>query len=442
MAGHPDNAPNYPGRDAYWILVWLSKLRWGAVVGQLVTIIGVHALMHIELPLAPLLTIVGLKACSNLALVLWIRREPVVREWLLGAVMAGDVLVLTALLYLTGGPLNPFSALYLVHIALAAAVLRDRWTWTLVLLSLACYGALFVQHSGLDLGAGEAHSADHMRMHLDGMWVAFGVAAGFIAYFVSRVRRALASKDKDLARAREQAASAERLASLTTLAAGAAHELSSPLATIAVAATELEFALAESLRRDPELLADLQLIRHEVDRCRAILDQMAADAGETKGERIASAPVRELFESAQRDLMEQPIAIDGDPEALERRVEVPRRAAEQAIRAILKNAIEASGGAELVSAEVRTSADFVELRIVDGGPGMSESTLARVGEPFFTTKETGRGMGLGVFLAKTVLTGLGGGLRLEAAPGRGTTATLTIPVACGNLPPSASSGRL
>ncbi len=438
-AEHDDKSLEPSGQGAYWILVWLSKLRWGAIVGQLATIVLVHTVMAIELPLAPLLFIVALEAASNLAVVLWLRREPEVREWSLGALMAFDVVALTGLLYLTGGPFNPFSFLYLVHIALAAAVLRDRWTWGLVALSLACFGALFFHHVWLDLEHGTTHS-DHMRMHLEGMWVAFGVAAGFIAYFVSRVRRELARKDRDLMQARELAGKTERLASLTTLAAGAAHELSTPLGTIAVASTELELEFRERIQGEPELLADVRLIRHEVDRCREILDQMAAQAGESAGERLAPATVGALLDQAREGLPEpETLAIHGDPDALEAEVFVPLHGVVQAIRAILKNAQEAAPEGDPVRIEARASGERIELRITDRGSGMTPSTLARVHEPFFTTKEAGRGMGLGVFLARTVLSGLGGDLRFSSELGEGTTATLFIPRECGNPPPSAAS---
>lgn len=430
-------------RSAYWILVWLCKLRWGAILGQFATVLVVHELMGIDLPLVPLVCIISLEAASNLILGLWLKREPEVPEWSLGAVMAADVLALTALLYTTGGPFNPFSSLYLVHIALAAAVLRDRYTWGLVALSTLCFGALFSRHASLDLGADiePARMMDHMRMHLEGMWVAFAVTAGFIAYFVSRVRRALAARERDLAATREVAARAERLASLTTLAAGAAHELSTPLGTIAVAATELEIEFQERVQGEPELLADLQLIRHEVDRCRQILDQMAAEAGESTGDPLNAAPVSELLERAKQGLPDgAEIRIAGDEATLSRTLFVPLRAVEQALRALFKNAWEASPAEEPPVVAASADAEFLYIEVCDRGPGMSEETLARIGEPFFTTKEAGQGMGLGVFLARTVLAGLGGGLRVDSQPGSGTRASATLPLACGNLPPSPTPG--
>ncbi|MCA9538324.1 MAG: HAMP domain-containing histidine kinase [Myxococcales bacterium] len=415
-------------------LLWLSKLRWGAILGQLATIFGVRLFMAIRLPLLPLLLIVGAEAVINAAVAVWLRRDRPVAEWMLFALMAVDVIALSGLLYLTGGPFNPFSFIYLVHIALAAAVLRARWTWALVGLSVLCFGALFWDHVWLDLDLHPSHLMDHMRMHLEGMFVAFGVAAAFIAYFVTRVRRALAAREVELAVTRHVAARAERLASLATLAAGAAHELSSPLGTIAVAARELEIDFGQRFPDEGAMRDDLSLIRHEVNRCRTILEQMAADAGEGIGAPFSRVKVRRLIDDAAMALGEGAVVAAGEAAVLDGVIEVPARALAQALRAVLKNAREASPPGAAVEVRATTSVDGVALRVRDRGAGMSAETLARLGEPFFTTKDAGQGMGLGVFLARAVLSRLGGRLDYASTAGGGTTATLHLAVRCDNLP--------
>ena len=165
---------------------WLIRLRWAAIVGQLVTIGAVHFAMQLDIPIAPLLVLVGVEIGSNLVCATLARRRRPRQAWL-AAVMALDVVLFSALLYLTGGPNNPFSFLYLIPIALASITVRAAWTWALVALSLACSGFLFAAHEPLPLG----DHARHMSLHLQGMWVAFGVAAAFIVYFLLRVRRAL-----------------------------------------------------------------------------------------------------------------------------------------------------------------------------------------------------------------------------------------------------------
>lgn len=410
-------------------LTWLLLLRWGAAAGQAVTVFVVWAWLGIELPLAALSLLIGFGAATNVAALLWTRRVDHIPEAAPAFFMMIDVGTLTGLLGLTGGPSNPFSTLYLVNIALAAAVLRPRWTWALVVLSIVCFGLLFsmsAEHP--DALAHASHAG--LGLHFEGMFVAFVVSAAFIAYFVQRVTTELAQRDAELADAREARQRAERLASLGTLAAGAAHELSTPLSTIAVVARELERKLAGAEGQD-EAVADAGLVREQVDRCRHILDQMSADAGEVRGETFVPVELEELVEESTASLRSRDrlrIEIDAAPG---RALYVPRRAVSQALRAVAKNALEASGGTAPV--EIRGALEGEQWRIWvrDQGPGMSEEVLARIGEPFFTTKGPDQGMGLGVFLAKTVLTGLGGGLDFVSRPGGGTTAELRLPLTDG-----------
>ncbi len=405
---------------------WLVKLRWGAIAGQIVTVLGVDRGMHIALPLGALFVVIGLEAASNIGCAFVASRGRAPREWWLVAVMTLDTLVLTALLYLTGGPLNPFSFLYLVQIALAAVVLRARWTWMLVALSLVCSAVLFVAHRQLDTMSG-GH-LDHMSFHLRGMWVAFGVAAAFIVYFLMRVTGALAAREADLKAALKMAARQEKLASLATLAAGAAHELSTPLSTIALVAKELQRQL-EQPGAPPGSIEDVALIRGQVQRCREILEQMALDAGQTAGESLEPVPVSEVVERSMSGLGQRPVIrvlVDG---ALQKEfVRLPPRAVAQALRGILKNAQDASRDDAEIELRASADSDWLRIEVQDHGSGMDAEVLARAGEPFFTTKQPGRGMGLGLFLTRTLMERLGGQLRVHSRPGHGTTATLVLPM--------------
>ncbi len=409
-------------------LSWLLLLRWGAAAGQAATVLVVWLWLGIELPLAPLFLLIALGAGTNVAATYWEGRAERIPEAAPAVVMLIDVAILTGLLALTGGPSNPFSTLYLVNIALAAAVLRPRWTWALVAVSIGCFGALF-SGSG-DEHQGMAHgSHGGLGLHFEGMFVAFVVSAAFIAYFVQRVTSELALRDSELADARHARVRAERLASLGTLAAGAAHELSTPLSTIAVVARELERKLAATQGQE-EAAEDARLVREQVDRCRHILDQMSADAGEVRGETFVAVELAELV-SESTDGLREGDRLDVVVEAIvpARSLYVPRRAVVQALRAVAKNALEASP--KNTSVEIRAGLDGEQwcIDVRDHGPGMSDEVLSRVGEPFFTTKGPDRGMGLGVFLAQTVLSGLGGGLELRSRPGAGTTAELRLPAA-------------
>lgn len=408
-------------------LSWMIRLRWAAVVGQASLIAFVHSAMGFALPMVPLAAIVLVEAGSNVLARVWLARSVRVTEWTLGSLMVLDVCLFTGLLYLTGGPFNPFSFLYLVYIALAALVLPPRWTWMLVLLALGGNAALFYHHVPLPMDhASHAMEAEHgepLSLHLKGMWVAFGVGAAFIVYFLHRVTRALAERDAELARIREQTARSERLASVATLAAGAAHELATPLSTIAVIAKELERP------REHEATAkDAQLIRREVERCRDILSQMAGDAGESPGELAAPATIDELIDKAidglsGRERIEVRMAEALGPQ----RIVVPLRAMAQALRGVIKNALDASPKTRSVELSVTRSDAGWSFEVRDHGEGMAPAVVARATEPFFTTKEPGSGMGLGLFLTRSVIDFLGGTFELQSSEGRGTVATLSLP---------------
>jgi len=410
---------------------WIVTLRWGAVVGQAVIILLVHFVGGIALPLGALFAILALTLVSNLACQGMLRRGAPIGESTIDVVMLLDVLLLTALLYLTGGPFNPFSFLYLVNAALGAVVLRPARAWTLAAFSLSCFAVLFVDHHPLALGAGEHahHGEDSMLVHLRGMWVAFGVTAGFIVYFIQRVTRALAARDTELASARARRAREDRLASLATLAAGAAHELATPLSTIAVVARELERQLA--VNGTPETAEDARLIRSQVARCRDILDQMSADAGGSTGETAAVVDLATLIEDAVGGTSTRDrIQIRTSPDASGLAVRVPPRALARAIRSVLKNACEASSEETPVTVAVASDAAGIRIGVRDQGRGMTPDVLARADEPFFTTKadrESASGMGLGLFLTRAILEQLGGRLELASTPGAGTTVTLVLP---------------
>jgi two-component system sensor histidine kinase RegB len=408
-------------------LAWLVRLRWVATVSQALAVLFVKGLVDSDMPAAPLLAVVVFTALTNLGLWLWLRRGPRTEEWMLASVMALDFLLLTALLYLSGGPSNPFTVLYLVNIALAAVVLKPGYAWALSLLSTACFGALFLLPAH---GASDAMAMHHhhhhgagggdapMSLHLRGMWVAFFIAATVIAYFVTRVTRDLAVQRAEAALARTRALRSERLAALATLAAGAAHELATPLATIAVVAKELEREL-----RDQEAASDAQLIREEVERCKHILAQMASDAGESAGEAFVPTDARQLLEMALEEVSERErvrLAVQDVGQ-----LQVPARAWARALRGLIRNALQASEGP--IDVSVRPSAGQVEIRVQDRGAGMSAAVLARVGEPFFTTKETGRGMGLGVFLARALAERLGGSLEISSRLQEGTSVRVLLP---------------
>jgi two-component system sensor histidine kinase RegB len=431
-------------------LAWVLRLRWVAIAGQVAAIGAVHGLMGIALPLAPLGAILAFAAATNVAVALWSRRHERVHEAVVAALVAAEIASFTGLLFFSGGPANPFSFLYLVYIALATLALHPAWTWSLAGLAVACFGLLFAWHVPLEAVSHAAHGAgsppdagDHahhahaserapaaarggspMELHLYGMWVAFGVGAAAIVYFLDRVTRALADRDEELRAARDRAARTEKLASLATLSAGAAHELATPLATIAVVAHELE----RSLQGDPDCAREARLVREQVERCRHILHGMAAGAGEPAGERIEPATVTAVIEAAIAGLGEDVRPrVRVERSGTEATVRVPLDALTRAVRGLVANALDASGPSDEVVVRTVGSSRECRIEVSDHGEGMAPEVRRRAGEPFFTTKEPGQGMGLGLFLARVLAERIGGDLQIESDLGRGTTVSMVLP---------------
>ena len=421
---------------------WLMKLRWVAVVGQLLTILVVYFGIGIEVRLSPLLVALVITSLSNLGFTLWLRAgrdEPKFPEnpasWnrVFATLMALDLVVLTSLLYFTGGHTNPFLLFYFVNLALSGILLPAKWAWLLNFLTIFCFAALFRFQIPLEdlrepeslLSVAETGSATLAQI---GLLVAFGACTTVIVYFATRLTAELEHRDLALRRSEIRQARSERWEALGTLAAGAAHELATPLTTIAVIAREIELALP-SHDASEDLIKDVQAINQELQRCRGILNQMSIDAGHVTAEQPKPAQVgalmREVLEGLHRDSHRINMSIE---EAVENNtVVVPRQSTCMAIRGMVHNALDASADEAV---DFTASADTTDLEIVvrDRGTGMSPEVLLHADEPFFSTKEVGSGMGLGRFLARTVFERFGGSIATESTPDKGTTVTMRIPL--------------
>lgn len=415
-----DAAPNLA-------LPWVVRLRYGMAFGGAAVLLVAEYVFRLRpvfwwalLPLALILF-------SNM----WLSKPSRISihssQAVLGTVFIFDTLCLTAALGLSGGPMNPFSLLYLVQITLSVIVLKKVWTWVLGILSTVCFGLLFFFHVP-PIPFHSFYGERGLAPHLIGMWLAFIVAATLIAFFTSRVSDALRSREQEVLTLQEHIAKQERLASLVTLAAGAAHELGTPLGTIAVVSRELEH-YASTLVDGDELRDDARLIRSEVERCQLILQRMSADGAEPMGESPRSIQVNKLLEETLGQLPEArrswvSLELTGASEM----AVLPVRATVQSLVALVQNAIEASVEPKRVILKAQRAGHELIFSICDYGRGMTEATLRRIAEPFFTTKSPDKGMGLGTFLVRTFAERLGGRLSYESAPGRGTTATLTLPM--------------
>lgn len=411
-------------------LSWLLRLHWGGIVGQTLAILAARWIIKIDVPVVILLSLVGFEVAGNVVLEVWLPRAEKVRDGLIAGTMFFDAVILTALLALSGGYSNPFSTIYLVNVALAVVLLDAVWAWAMLAISLALFGSLFALAQFGDLQV--LSTLDHqeiMALHMQGMWVAFVVTAAFIVYIMQRVQLALTRVQQALAEERSLSARKDKVASLATLAAGAAHELSTPLSTIAVVVKELQRS-AEKRGASEGSIQDLALIREQVARCRDILHHMSAQAGENAGEPIVALPLARWVADTLESLPDRArVEVQAGEDLEAHAVSGPPNGITRALRSLVKNALQASPAESRVQLRLGVESDQVVAQVVDHGCGMPGEILSRAGEPFFTTKVPGEGMGLGLFLTQTLAVQLGGGLELRSTPGSGTIATLKLPIA-------------
>lgn len=411
---------------ARWVLLGLLT-----VAGVTVTLLPeAVAPLLLWFPKAPEPTRFGLVllgwALVNVATHPLVLRRGRATRGLAGLHLLVDATVLTALLGLSGGATNPFTTVYLVPITLATQV-SPRWTWVLAGYCLAGFAALFVL---VPLPGGASPGLDHhFAGHLRGMWVAFGVSGLLITTFVHRIALSLARQRHELGRLREQALQDRHLAALGTLAAGAAHELGTPLGSIHLLVGELPH-MSEQERE-----AAVTTIQREVARCKTIVHRMASPALSVQA--LASDgggpewPLRALGEQAQAVARDGgvPLTVEGPPH--DAALRQPREALEQIVRELVANAIDAcrrrGDGKGAITVRLGRDGDDVHVEVRDEGVGMEPEAAANAFDPFWSTKSEGVGMGLGLYLARAQLRQLGGTLALESTPGRGTTLRMVLP---------------
>ena len=398
----------------------LILIRWIAVAGQTVTILVVHMGFEFSLPLAACLSVVALTALSNLMLSV---RMPVrARLGDVGAtlLLGFDMLQLSMLLYLTGGLDNPFSILILAPVTVAATILSRGPTLALTILAMALITLLAFFRAPLPW-TGETVTLPFP--YPLGVWTALCVASAFLAAYIwsvadeaRRMSDALAATEASLSRA-------QNLSALGGLAAAAAHELGSPLATIAVVAKELSREVPE----DSPFAEDVALLISQSDRCRnilATLSQRPDFAGHRPLERLKfSALVAQACEPYQDSGAVVEIVTDEacgaeEPEAPETQEFM------HGVGNIIQNAVQFAR--ESVALALYWDSESVRLTVRDDGPGFSMAVLASLGEPYVSTRGGDQGhMGLGIFIAQTLLEA--GGAELAFANRSGAEVVIRWP---------------
>jgi two-component system sensor histidine kinase RegB len=381
----------------------LVRLRWLAVVGQATAVLVTQYGLGFPLPIGLCLIIIAVSAWLNIGLRWRFRRSDRLEDRPAAFMLAYDLLQLSALLYLTGGIENPFSMLFLAPIMISAASLSAQTTLCLTLLMIAAATALTFDHWPLPWYPGEV-----MELPLTykvGLWVALVLGAAFTAIYASRVAEEARKLADALAATELVIAREQHLTQLDGLAAAAAHELGTPLATITLVVKELE----KQLPPGGPYEEDVQLLGQEVARCRGILGKLTSLGNETEDTILDEMTLGVLLEEVvgpQRDF--------GVTLSIEKNGDLPEPVCHRnpgllyGLGNLVENAIDFARSE--VHIRARWTETLVSVSIEDDGPGFSPDVVMHIGEPYVTTKsdrraktEEGSGLGLGLFIAKTLL---------------------------------------
>ena len=380
----------------------ILRLRWLAVLGQLAAIFIVEQGLEFDVEVAPCLTVVGLSALLNLTLQIWFNPMQRLEPAFAAALLALNIIELAGLLFFTGGLQNPFSFLFLAPVLISATALPIRFTIALGMLAVACASVLVFLHFPLPWDGDDPLVLP--PIYLLGVWLSIVVAIGVTSLYAFQVAEESRKLSDALAATELVLAREQHLTQLDGLAAAAAHELGTPLSTIFLISRELEQAVADK----PQLAGDVKTLREQAQRCRDILAKITQLS--SSGAPFDRMPLSTLIEETvapHRDFgvaIKVRIAVAGTPEPACTR----NPAIIYGVGNILENAVDFARSTVEVDAWWNTEA--VEIVISDDGPGIAPDMLKRIGEPYLSRRRDGdeaqgarSGLGLGVFIARTLL---------------------------------------
>lgn len=402
----------------------LIQLRWIAVVGQVVTIAFAFYGLGIALPIGPMVAALGiLLAFNGVSLLRWRTRRRFSQTELFVSLLV-DVAMLTTQLYLSGGASNPFVFLYLLQVTLGAVLLKPAFVWSLFAITATCFVVLAGFARPLALPPDHNHGL--LSLYIQGTLICFVLNAVLLVVFITRIGKNLREQDARVAGLRQRAAEEDHIVRMGLLASGAAHELGTPLATLAVILGD--WRRMPAFTGDTELLQEVTEMETQLQRCKAIVSGILLSAGEARGESSAATTIATFMD----DLVEEwrhtrvRVALHYDNRFGHDIPVVSDSAVKQMIFNVLDNAIESS--AQWLHLGVAREADDLVLRCTDRGPGFAPATLAQLGKPYNSSK--GRpGGGLGLFLVVNVARTLGGVVTATNLPEGGACVTIRLPLA-------------
>ena len=410
----------------------LVRVRWTMLVIVLMGIVVLPPLIGIDLPRAPLLVIVGTAAVWNLITDIGQRRDPtdIGGPGYVVSQLCFDLVVITALLFLSGGATNPLIFMLLPPVAVAALTLRSSLVAVIAVVAVVAYSFLTINFVPMHLNDPQRATA----LHLSGMWATFVASVVIISWLIVRMSQALRQRESELATIREQSLRDERVMALGTLAANAAHQLGTPLATIDLLAGELQATLKHSFDNPDALADDLSLMREQIAYCKRTLTSLTEHAGAARGVGIrrvtASVWLSALFSEWYKRRGHPSATLSGVDElngkfAIDAKA-MPEIAVDTALAHGLENLLD---NAVRAGPPVRMNFEFtgaeILISVLDSGPGFATDIQNRAGKQPLAAHIHGSGVGL--LLTRAAVERLGGRLELGNRADGGAVARVWIP---------------
>lgn len=384
-------------------LLWL--LRNIAIAGQTIAVIVVIKMLDIPLTEKPLWFIIAGLVITNIITFFRIKwANNISQIEFLGQLMI-DIFALFGLLYFTGGATNPFAPLFILQVIIAAIILKPLYTWSVATLTIILYTILMFYNVEVPYFM-HHHIGDFFSLHVQGMWISFILLATIIAWFIVRMNQIIYRQNNMLMEA-------EKMAALGTLAASAAHELGTPLATMAI--------LTEELNNDMR-----QQFFNHIKKCKEIISHITLTGGINKADSGTKMHL-EIFlkEILQTWQLKNPEAkVNAEINDISNIEIIAEQNLKQALWNLLDNAFEESP--DYIVFNAKCVNNKLHINIIDNGNGIPKSIKNYVGEAGVTTKENG--MGLGLFLSKSVITRLDGTLTIENLKTSGASCNIVIPI--------------
>lgn len=412
-------------------------------------ILSVYGL-NIRLPEQQLWLVILSIVIVNIYTSIRLETEDPVTELEIFSQLVMDVFAITALLYLTGGASNPITWVFLLPLIITAIMLHQSYAWYMVILTTSMYTALMAYN--IPLPSIEPHMPDsamlyadtknyellrqvhamsdshYFNLHIFGMWFGFVFSAGLVAFFVVELAKTLKAQERNLAEARENALRDERVVSLGTLAASAAHDMGTPLGTIAIVTHELEQEYP--VHRFPDLHEKLLIMQQQVDRCKTALSVMSASAGEMRAESggimLLTDYIDEVINQWRTHKPTAKLNFIINPEVAMQAKIVAELTLTHSIINILNNAAEASPPEKGIEFHASWDLDSAMIKIRDFGPGLSSELINFAGKQPVISKK--RGLGVGLFLAYSSINRLGGKINLYNSELGGACVEITLPL--------------